>query len=776
MVDRPADPYRIGGFLLDANGDGHPDDLAVRIVLPPDPALIDTPFWCALIDLAARLGLETAGLPDRVVLASGDPLPPDCIPIFVLPGEGSAEHTSGGVVLRTVEDASALATAGVSPVAIRDAAPERPPAITDLGKLFTPSGLLRDRDGDHLPDGTRLVLLLPDPCPPAIGVAAIEFAARLGLESGGIDLPLAVAAGTEFPAEVFAVDLTGSTRALPGEVAQLRLVDGRLELRGDAGSMATLVQILASTWPVVDAETTSPADVVRVVEAIKDLASGVPLSSADSPAVFALEWEERWEVDRVRDLVRDELIPVLAGTGEAPIDLLVLVSEPPEIRRALETEVAALVASALPGTGDVGVRVRSAYKAGLSWIREDVIPALSRLVGIDRVELRYAPVPATEDTPPRLDLPIRWLQELYPGDELLASALGLPLAAIDLVEQTTTGGAIYETVAYRDGSPIWRDSFAPRWYELPYLSLDPSRGSVLVSTGGVRATRGDTVVFDRDVPTDCDRFWVWYREVVLPRVGEHVREHAGGPPHLADQPLFAALRVEAWVSEPNEPLGLREELDSAAEALHEDVYFGSLDWLGAYGKSLGGDELTGPGAILPFIHVTPGRAPRARVALTGLSREAPPGSLATPGVRVTGLAVGPAGLTGLDVTLDLPPGSDSSAVGAHLRAVAAGTQAAPIDGTSLPITIHVGAAESISLNLPVLADGLAGIPPSPEGPPADRILFGNDLPPLLARLRERPGVTTRQIGRSFQGRPLWAIEVAAPMPTSRWSSAKLSLL
>jgi hypothetical protein len=163
------------------------------------------------------------------------------------------------------------------------------------------------------------------------------------------------------------------------------------------------------------------------------------------------------------------------------------------------------------------------------------------------------------------------------------------------------------------------------------------------------------------------------------------------------------------------------------------------------------------------------------VALTGLSREAPPGSLSTPGVRVTGLAVGPAGLAGLDVTLDLPPGSDSSAVGAHLRAVAAGTPAAPIDGTSLPTTIHVGAAESISLNLPVLEDGLAGIPPSPEGPPADRILFGNDLPPLLARLRERPGVTMRQIGQSFQGRPLWGIEVVAPMPTSRWSSAKLSL-
>jgi hypothetical protein len=93
----------------------------------------------------------------------------------------------------------------------------------------------------------------------------------------------------------------------------------------------------------------------------------------------------------------------------------------------------------------------------------------------------------------------------------------------------------------------------------------------------------------------------------------------------------------------------------------------------------------------------------------------------------------------------------------------------------LPVTIRVGDTESTEIQLPMPADALAGVLPTSAGPPNDRILFGDDLPPLLARLRTRPGVVARQIGHSYQGRALWAIEIIAPVPTKRWSPAKLSL-
>src|SRR5262245_23660432 len=180
------DPFHAnpGGFLLDRNGDGHPDDLAVRIILPPELGQLSADVWCALVDLGARLGLETTGLPDRIVLTAGEVFPPDCLPFVVESWE-------------SVERVRAYATAGLSPDGGIARSPDIAGAITDLAELFTPAGLLRDRDGDWLPDGTRLALILPDPCPPAIGIAAIEFAARLGLESGGVDFPLAFCAGSD---------------------------------------------------------------------------------------------------------------------------------------------------------------------------------------------------------------------------------------------------------------------------------------------------------------------------------------------------------------------------------------------------------------------------------------------------------------------------------------------------------------------------------------------------------------------------------------------------
>src|SRR5215218_1154516 len=78
-----------GGFLLDRNGDGHPDDLTVRIVLPTGADRLGADVWCALVDLGARLGLETTGLPDRLVLSADEDLPPDCVP-FVVDADDSA--------------------------------------------------------------------------------------------------------------------------------------------------------------------------------------------------------------------------------------------------------------------------------------------------------------------------------------------------------------------------------------------------------------------------------------------------------------------------------------------------------------------------------------------------------------------------------------------------------------------------------------------------------------------------------------------------------------
>ena len=60
----------------------------------------------------------------------------------------------------------------------------------DLLDLFSVSGLLEDRDGDLLPDSTRFSISLPDEIPASLGAALCNFAVRVGLETGGVALPL----------------------------------------------------------------------------------------------------------------------------------------------------------------------------------------------------------------------------------------------------------------------------------------------------------------------------------------------------------------------------------------------------------------------------------------------------------------------------------------------------------------------------------------------------------------------------------------------------------
>jgi hypothetical protein len=801
------------GFLRDRNGDGFVDDLALRIVLPPDIDRIPPEIWRALIDLAARSGLETAGLPDRLTVDAGDPVPPDYFRLNVLHhGDGSERS----IPIWTARDIEQLMSDESTPGDQAPAASSQS-GRASLADLFQPGGLLVDRDDDLLADGTRVCLRLPEPCPASIGRAAIELAARIGMESGGIDLPIGLTASMDAPADAVVLDLAPQPCAdlLAGH-GLLSVGGDGLQLEGDGPGKAALAQFLASTWPNVRVAGTPETEIGRLLDQLRDLLTAnsaegrvaaliseiddVPAGSTillphqgldelalatnalhgrdmlvesdpDGRRVFALDWQGEWEVDDAREILAREVRPLLRDRSNERFELLVAVSEPREVRAELEKRLLAELGE------NVGVRVLSAYKLGLSWLREIVIPALSDLGDVDRVEIRYAPFEAEG----YLDLRIRWLQELFPGDELLSAALGIPLEAIDLVEGTS--GETHELTAFREGEAVWRDGISVFARSLPYVPIGAAKESVMASTGGVRLTAEGRVELERTIATDCDRFWGWFQAEVLPAVAEHIEQVTGGEPRADRQPFFDALEVDVWVSEPDESLGLREELDSAAEALHEDVYFGALDWFAAYGEAKAGTPFGAPGSIVPLVHVRRG-APAARVTLTAKRRHAavartPAGErrqigsldgLAVPKLNVTSITVGPRGLTELDVEMS---GGDAGTQ--KLLAAASRLMEPPADRESLKVFVHVGDGQIAPIALPIPKPALAGVEPA-AGAASDReIVFEGALPGRLARIAERPGVTVFQNGASFRGRPLWVVELTKPMPTARWSRAKLSM-
>ncbi|MFN8537814.1 MAG: M14 family metallopeptidase [Thermomicrobiales bacterium] len=720
--------------------------------------------------------------------------------------------------------------------------PHLPPDRSISRKLYSTAGLLRDDDGDLTPDRVALTLVLSRAPSLLVGLAHCDLAARLGMESAGLRFPLAVPFGAPIPpGDVLlsiAPPIPGLGRPAPGEGLLAVTPDdqGRtaLLIAGDDASAARLIRALAATWPYPrfwDASGIPVADMLENLAATlhgedaagraallaADLAAlapataggelrlldadpallgaaeaaiagnGLPIAVAAAPEdaiAFVDEWTDEWEVDRARRIIRERVLPDLDPSQ--PADLLVLVGESPAIRQELVREWAAL----LPAGS--AVRVLSAFKAGLSWLTEIVAPAWAQHGDVAAVELRFRPFVAPEGEK-TLDLPIRWLQELYPGDEILAPALGIPVEAITLREAADQE-ATYAAVALdEDGIPLDVQTFSPRSYRRPYLGNAPGEGLVTVTTGAVVARQGGRTLCDEALPTDLDRFWDHYQGVVLPRVHALIAEETGGTPTADAQPFFAGLDIDVWCSEPNESLGLREELWSSAEALHEDLYFGTLDSIAMLGSAAPASgtlapaadgALDAPGAIRPFVHVAPGALPRSRIVLRRRLRHLaelssdgqrqPLGALPT-GARPQ-LAVSWAvsrdevpGFARLGVTL---VGADSRMIAAlhHLAAAApagADTIVAEISvpGEETPIAIALPTGVTGMKNIRAQATEPADQPRSPVTP--------EQLPGLLAEL-PTPALV-RRVGRSYEGREMPAVELIKAGGGVIWSRHKASL-
>ena len=104
-----------------------------------------------------------------------------------------------------------------------------------------------------------------------------------------------------------------------------------------------------------------------------------------------------------------------------------------------------------------------------------------------------------------------------------------------------------------------------------------------MTTGGIEAIQGDRVI-RQSVQTDLDLFWDYYQQTVLPQLAHAILRATNRNPRAVDQPLFDRMEVEVNVSGTDESLGIREEWNSAAEALHEDIYFVTLDFVEALGQ------------------------------------------------------------------------------------------------------------------------------------------------------------------------------------------------
>ncbi|MDQ3549257.1 MAG: hypothetical protein M3439_10630, partial [Chloroflexota bacterium] len=441
-------------WLVDGNGDGYPDDVAVRFVVDAGDGA-ERGFWAALLDFAARIGLETHAMPLPLVVSNVADVP----------------DSVKSVVLRERGDIPAVSTDDFQP---RSAvSPSSQPPSLCLTRLFTLDGALLDRDDDQLPDASRIAFDLPDTMPTVLGVALANLAARIGLESGGVAFPLVRDGGASFV-----------VRPSDG-MAILEAVECGWHAAGDADELATLIERVAAIWPHIEAPETGGAS-FALATLRRWLAGDGPEPNEPGAVIYERDWTALWEGDSLVSHVEERLSwmssssdPGLDDADDYQDSVIVFACEPPEQRQRIATAIRELVAaSAFPA---IDVTVLSSFKTGLSWLREVVIPAM---VGMPLTRVRVAAPPHDGEDFDALDMRIRWLQELFPGNELIADATGLAPENIEFVE---SDDALATYVAEAYGA---NDVLLGRWecevpgHYAPFISAIEDSGNVRVTTGG----------------------------------------------------------------------------------------------------------------------------------------------------------------------------------------------------------------------------------------------------------------------------------------------------
>ncbi|MGA9236801.1 MAG: M14 family metallopeptidase [Desulfobacterales bacterium] len=426
-------------------------------------------------------------------------------------------------------------------------------------------------------------------------------------------------------------------------------------------------------------------------------------------------------------------------TGKGTCRGTILVSRPLKIRQMLKKRWENL----LREKGyDPDIQVLNAYKPGLSWLMEVVRPRLVENGGTNRMELAFR---TFEAGPGGLEMKSRWLQEAFPGPDLLSREMGLDPDAVRLLEQLDLPEA-YRFRAWRKGKIIFEAAFTPRVSRLPYLPSVIRNQWVHPAAAGVYLENAQEVLLDLTLPTDREVFWRRFQEHWLPHLARVMDEHRSRLVSAGAPAFWEEVRLEVGIPESDERLQLGQERVCPLEALHEDLYFGLLAFYKAYAKRNGlGDELQF-GRILPIVICRQGGRPGARLVARPYR---PPEIIRRP--RRVRTAVRGIDGQGDRLRLFFEAGGVGPEQGRQLVAVAGGW------GMKMGLSeqgFHLDIRNPRKMDRPS-----SPVDEVPE-PPANQRLDVSRTEEWVQRLGSLPHLRTWRGGISLQGRPIQVLEAS----------------
>lgn len=313
-----------------------------------------------------------------------------------------------------------------------------------------------------------------------------------------------------------------------------------------------------------------------------------------------------WEGDKAVRIL-SKYIDTIAASSH-PVSIELGVSESPQVRQLLHKEIQHKLEQA--GVSIDSIKIGCSYKPGFFWLKDIILPQLQQQ-DIDRLVIRCAEIEPEFSRKKRFYAdPYRWLYELYPIDDIISRETGLPMDKI-IFEMVDSTNPVYQVEALDTRAEIlMQDSFTPPVHKITYMPLLPEWGEATVTTGWIKISQNKKILVNERLPSDLEVFWEFYQHDVLPEVYQHIQKKTGENPTFSKQPYFKQLKIDLHLSEPDFSLGLDQERISSLEAVHDEIYFDTLDFLRGItekepedkGDNNGGHRASAPGLVLPVIH------------------------------------------------------------------------------------------------------------------------------------------------------------------------------
>jgi hypothetical protein len=306
-----------------------------------------------------------------------------------------------------------------------------------------------------------------------------------------------------------------------------------------------------------------------------------------------------WEGTRLMEEVKGAASQLKHGQD---VKLVARVSEGPEERVKLKEQIEQQLIAAGADKGHLSVEILCAYKQGYSWLMDEIAPELAGK-NVASIQIDFA-----KDVDPTgeraMFSPARWVQELYPVDEMLAKKLNVPLEKITLNEfESSEGGPTYRVRAMdATGTQILNREFKVTTAMQPYNGVMKTYEQVEVETGWARLEVGSRTILNQRIKTDIEEYWDKYQNDVLPKVYHFVMAQAHGDLRQEFAPPFDTLKLDIHLSEPNYSIGLDKERISTLEAIQEDTFYATDTFINMMGDLETGRAITYIGRVIPIVH------------------------------------------------------------------------------------------------------------------------------------------------------------------------------